>query len=241
MRDTTVSRSSIDSEPGQAPLLITQRLSKVYGRGSATTTALYQCDLMIPARQILAVVGPSGSGKSTLLHLLAGIDRPTSGTVLLRGQDIHALSDHEQASLRAREMGFVLQRFNLIPSLTVAENAAAPLILAGVPRRDALGKATTLLERVGVAHRAAAFPDEVSGGEAQRAAVARACINSPALIFADEPTGSLDRRAGAEVIKLFTELVRDTGASAVLVTHDDVVADAADSQLRLLDGRVAAG
>jgi ABC-type lipoprotein export system ATPase subunit len=187
--------------------------------------------------EILAVVGPSGSGKSTLLHLLAGLDRPTKGTVQINGQDLSTLSDAASATLRARHIGFVLQRANLIPSLTVRENVAAPLMLTGIARAKALPRADAMLERVGVGARRAAFPGEISGGEAQRAAVARACIGTPAIVFADEPTGAVDQAAGQLVMDLFTDLIRSTGAGVLIVTHDMAVAERGDSCLRLLDGK----
>jgi lipoprotein-releasing system ATP-binding protein len=214
-------------------------LGKIYGKGEARTVALAECDVTLRRGEILTIVGPSGSGKSTLLHLLSGLEDPTSGSVHFEQADLRALSDGASASLRARRMGFVLQRANLVPSLTVRENVAAPLMLAGVRRAGALAAADLMLERVGLSHRRAAFPGQVSGGEAQRAAVARACVGEPAAIFADEPTGAVDRAAGEVVMGLFEGLVRECGAGVVIVTHDMALAARGDRTLMLIDGRPA--
>jgi ABC-type lipoprotein export system ATPase subunit len=222
--------------PATAPVLSARGLSKVYGEGETAAVALGGLDLDLFPGELLAVIGPSGSGKSTLLHLLAGIDSPSSGSVEVDGRDLASMSDAEAAHFRAKRIGFVLQRDNLIPSLTIRENAAAPLMLAGVPRGEALQRASELLERVGLGHRLDALPADVSGGEAQRAAVARACTGEPLLVFADEPTGALDRQNGQGVVELLCELVADVGAAGLIVTHDPAVAGAAERTLRLLDG-----
>jgi ABC-type lipoprotein export system ATPase subunit len=221
----------------EAMVLQGRGLSKSYANGAVTTTALHACDVEVTRGEVLAIVGPSGSGKSTLLHLLAGLDQPTEGDVHLDGQDLGALDDAEAAGFRARHIGIVLQRANLIPSLTVRENVGAPLMLSGTPRAKALERADEMLGKVDLAHRGAAFPGEVSGGEAQRAAVARACIASPAMVFADEPTGAVDQSAGQKVMDLFVELVQATKAGMIIVTHDPAIAERGDSVLRLLDGR----
>jgi ABC-type lipoprotein export system ATPase subunit len=212
-------------------------LSKRYGSNGNSTLALDDCDVGVERGETLVVVGPSGSGKSTLLHLLAGLDRPSSGAAYVDGRDLSAMADAEAARFRAEHLGFVLQRANLVPSLTVRENVAAPLMLSGLGRRKALGRADAMLERVGIGPRAGAFPAQVSGGEAQRAAVARACIGEPLVIFADEPTGAVDQASGAIVMDLFAELAREGGTSAVIVTHDQGVARRGDSVVRMLDGR----
>lgn len=212
-------------------------LTKRYGSDGASTLALDGCDISVRPGEILVVVGPSGSGKSTLMHLLAGIDEPTSGTAYLNGQDLAAMADAEAAKFRAKHIGFVLQRSNLVPSLTVRENVAAPLMLSGMRRRKALKRADAMLERVGIGSRAGAYPSQVSGGEAQRAAVARACIGEPVVVFADEPTGAVDQASGQVVMDLFAELAREGGTSAVIVTHDERVARRGDTVVRMLDGR----
>ncbi|HMI80895.1 MAG TPA: ABC transporter ATP-binding protein [Solirubrobacterales bacterium] len=212
-------------------------LTKRYGSNGNVTVALEDCDVGVERGETLVVVGPSGSGKSTLLHLLAGLDRPTSGSAHLAGRDLGAMSDAEAARFRAEHLGFVLQRANLVPSLTVRENVAAPLMLSGLGRRKALRRADAMLARVGLGPRAGAFPAQVSGGEAQRAAVARACVAEPLVVFADEPTGAVDRASGEVVMGLFAELAREGGTSAVIVTHDPGIADRGDTVVRMLDGR----
>jgi ABC-type lipoprotein export system ATPase subunit len=212
-------------------------LSKSFANGAVETTALHECDVEVRRGEVLAIVGPSGSGKSTLLHLLAGLDRPSTGDVRLDGQDLGALDDAAAAGFRARHIGIVLQRSNLIPSLTVRENVAAPLMLSGTARGEAIERADEMLAKVDLGHRAAAFPADVSGGEAQRAAVARACVATPSMVFADEPTGAVDQSAGQRVMDLFVELVRASDAGMVIVTHDPAIAERGDAVLRLLDGR----
>jgi lipoprotein-releasing system ATP-binding protein len=214
-------------------------ISREYVVGETTVSALHECDIEVRAGELLAIVGKSGSGKSTLCNVLAGVDRPTAGIVTLLGRDLAALSDSEMSKLRATQVGFILQRENLVPWLTVEENVAAPLIFAGMRRRAALAAAREYLDLTGLSHRATAWPSLVSGGEAQRAAVARACIGRPAIVFADEPTGALDRQNGELVRALFRELIREQRAAGVLVTHDaDLTADA-DTVVHMIDGRIA--
>ncbi len=215
-------------------------ISREYPVGETTVTALHRCDIDIQAGGLTVIVGKSGSGKSTLCNVLSGVDHPTSGTVALLGHDLSALSDSEMAKLRATQIGFVLQRDNLVPWLTVAENVAAPLIFAGVRRREAMAAAHEYLDMVGLGHRATSWPSLVSGGEAQRAAVARACIGKPAVVFADEPTGALDQQNGEVVRKLFRTLVTEHAAAGVLVTHDADLVDDADTVVHMADGRLLA-
>ena len=227
---------SVVDRPSTA--LVARGLGKQYGTGPATVTALQECDFTLDDGEIVAIVGPSGSGKSTLLHLLAGLDMPTHGSVSAGGRIIAAMSEATAAAWRAAEVGFVLQRDNLIPALTLRENVAAPLMFAGLGQRAALARADVVLDSVGLAHRRHAIPAEVSGGEAQRAAVARACGGTPRFVFADEPTGALDRAAGERVIELLKASVRDAGAGAVIVTHDTQVAAIADRVVHIEDGRL---
>lgn len=229
-------RATANGAP-RAVVLDGKGLTKSFSAGAASTTALHPCDVRISKGEILVVVGPSGSGKSTLLHLTAGLDSPTAGCVHLDGTDLSAMTDAEAAAFRAKHIGVVLQRANMIPSLTLRENVGAPLMLSGEGRSAALERADAMLERVGLSARRAAFPGEVSGGEAQRAAIARACVAEPLMVFADEPTGAVDQRAGQRLMDLFAELVRGSGAGLMLVTHDPAIAERGDSVLRLLDGR----
>jgi predicted ABC-type transport system involved in lysophospholipase L1 biosynthesis ATPase subunit len=186
----------------------------------------------------VALVGPSGSGKSTLLHLAGGLDVPDAGTVRLDGRDLSGLSVAERARLRRRDVGFVFQFFHLLPSLTVAENVELPLLLDGRRGRAARATAEAVLERVGVAHRAAHLPGELSGGEMQRAAIARALVGGPRLVLADEPTGNLDSATGRAVLDLLSSLVREAGTTLVMVTHDEAAAERTGRVVRLLDGRL---
>ena len=185
----------------------------------------------------VAIVGPSGSGKTTLLGLLAGLDRPTSGTVHLDGEELGALDEDRRARLRAEKIGFVFQSFQLIPTLTALENVQVPLELRGEP---SIARATELLERVGLADRASHYPAQLSGGEQQRVALARAFSTRPRVLFADEPTGNLDAVTGATIIDLMSELNRDRRTTLVLVTHDLELAGRARRTLRLAGGRLIA-
>jgi putative ABC transport system ATP-binding protein len=184
---------------------------------------------------MVALVGPSGCGKSTTLNLAAGVDRPDSGRVTVCGVELGAAAERELVMLRRRSIGVVFQAFHLMPHLTVAENVALPLALAGA-RDDT--RVETLLARVGLSHRRGHFPGELSGGEQQRTAVARALVHRPRLLLADEPTGNLDSASGAEVLRLLAELRRDEGAALLLATHDDRIAAQADRVVRMADGRI---
>jgi putative ABC transport system ATP-binding protein len=197
-------------------------------------------DLEIPQGQFAAVMGPSGSGKSTLLGLLAGLDSPTSGQVLLDGQDITRLSENEMALLRGRKIGFVFQAYHLIPTLTAEENVLLPMELAG---QDAGGRerARELLDRVGLKGRHAHYPVQLSGGEQQRVALARAFALRPPILLADEPTGNLDTATGRAVMDLLLTLNREEGATLVLVTHEESLAESADRRILLRDGLVVGG
>lgn len=208
-------------------------LSRVYGHGVDAVTALRDVDLSVARGEFVAVMGPSGSGKSTLMHLIGGLDRPDSGEVVVDGRSLGQMREDELAVFRRRRLGFVLQFFNLFPLLSAAENVAFPLLLDG--RRDALGRARDALERVGLGARANHRPGELSGGEQQRVAVARALVTEPAVVLADEPTGSLDSLAGEDVLRLLRSAA-DTGQSVVLITHDAPAAAYADRVVRLRDG-----
>ncbi len=211
-------------------------LVKVYGRGEAAVRALDGATVSIPARQFTAVMGPSGSGKSTLVHALAGLDTVDSGQVLLGGTDLTALSERERTLLRRRRLGFVFQAFNLVPSLTAAENIALPLTLAGA-RPDPHWR-TEVVEMLGLQDRLTHRPSELSGGQQQRVAVARALIARPDIVFADEPTGNLDSRHGHTLLAFLRRTAREHGQTIVMVTHDPAAASYADRVVFLRDGRV---
>ncbi|QXL85319.1 ABC transporter ATP-binding protein [Comamonas sp. NLF-1-9] len=215
---------------------------QVQGLGKTVTDAtgsfdiLTDIDLTLARAQTLAIVGASGSGKSTLLSLIAGLDLPTRGSVRLAGQELFALNEDGRAALRARELGFVFQSFQLLGHLSALENVMLPLELAG--RRDARARATQMLERVGLAQRARAYPRVLSGGEQQRVALARAFVVQPALLLADEPTGSLDHASGESVMQLMLQLNREQGTALVLVTHDQGIAARCEQRITLQAGRI---
>ncbi|WFE92685.1 ABC transporter ATP-binding protein [Micromonospora sp. WMMD987] len=216
-----------------APLLVAEGLHRSFGE----TVALVDAGLRIDEGEVVAVLGSSGSGKSTLLHCLAGIVRPDRGRVLFDGQDLVTMTDARRSALRREAFGFVFQFGQLVPELTCLENVALPLRLARVPRREAEQRAGQWLERLEVTEVAGKRPGEVSGGQGQRVAVARALVTRPRVIFADEPTGALDSLNGERVMRLLTEAARDTGAAVVLVTHEARVAAYSDRGVVVRDGR----
>ena len=214
-------------------MLRCEQLSKTYVSGGRDLTVLKDITFTLEPGGFLAIVGPSGSGKTTLLGLLAGLDRPSSGVVLLDGADLGRLDEDERARVRGQKVGFVFQSFQLIPTLTALENVQVPLELRG--EADG-GRAAALLGRVGLGGREHHYPAQLSGGEQQRVALARAFSNRPRILFADEPTGNLDARTGAVIVDLMTELNRDLGTTLVLVTHDADLAARARRTIRLADG-----
>jgi putative ABC transport system ATP-binding protein len=215
-------------------------LTSVTRRFEADPPALDAVTLTIAQGEVVAVLGPSGSGKSTLLNLVAGLDRPTSGTVTVAGARIDKLGEARSARFRRERIGLVFQFFHLLDELTVLENTALPARLAGVSRRTALSRAETLVDRLGLRGHRRAYPSRLSGGERQRVAVARALINRPALLLADEPTGALDTAAGQDVKELLLELHREEGQTIIVVTHDPILAQGLATRIvRLVDGRVA--
>jgi putative ABC transport system ATP-binding protein len=216
-------------------ILRCESLARTYDSGGREITVLRDITFELEAGGFLAVTGPSGSGKSTLLGLLAGLDRPTRGRVVLDGHDLSALTEDERARLRAEKVGFVFQSFHLIPTLTAGENIQVPLELRG---EDGRARAAELLTRVGLGDRGHHYPAQLSGGEQQRVAVARAFAHRPRLLFADEPTGNLDARNGANVVELLVELNQELETTLVLVTHDPELATRARRVLRLHDGAV---
>ncbi|MFE3072646.1 ABC transporter ATP-binding protein [Streptomyces sp. NPDC059247] len=216
------------------PLLLATGLDKAYG----PTPALAGASFALRAGEVVAVMGPSGSGKSTLLHCLAGIVRPDAGTITYGGRELTALSDTARSSLRRTDFGFVFQFGQLVPELTCVENVALPLRLGGEKRKPAEAKAAEWLARLEVEDIAGKRPGEISGGQGQRVAVARALVAAPRVIFADEPTGALDSLNGERVMRLLTEASRDTGAAVVLVTHEARVAAYSDREVVVRDGAV---
>ncbi|NUM43718.1 MAG: ABC transporter ATP-binding protein [Anaerolineales bacterium] len=219
-------------------LLQTQSLTKIYGTGPTAVTALDHINLTIKPGEFVAIMGPSGCGKSTLLHLLGGLDKPTSGKVLLEGTPIDEMSDDKLTELRRRKMGFIFQFFNLIPVLTATENAALPITLDGVKPALAKAKAIEWLTRFGLGDRLNNRPDQLSGGQQQRVAVARALVAEPTLVLADEPTGNLDTRAGDEIASLLRKVSQEFNRTVVMVTHDARIAAYADRIIFLKDGKM---
>ena len=219
------------------PIAQCKGLTKVYGSGHGQVTALDHVDLALEAGEFVAVMGPSGCGKSTLLNLIGGLDTPSEGSVMIDGRELATMSDNEVTRLRRERIGFVFQFFNLIPVLDATENAALPLTLDG-RGAEARGHAEEWLRKVGLEKRAHSRPDQLSGGEQQRVAVARALVTEPALILADGPTGNLDSRSSEEVASLLRQVASDWGRAILMVTHDPRIAAHADRIVFMRDGRV---
>jgi len=217
-------------------MLIAQQVTREYKSGDQNLAVLKDVSFTVEQGDFVAIVGPSGSGKTTLLGLLAGLDTPTRGRVILDGHDLTTMSENERARLRGEKVGFVFQTFQLIPTLTARENIAVPLELQG--NDGASERAGDLLEKVGLQERGHHFPMQLSGGEQQRVALARAFANSPRILFADEPTGNLDAATGGRVFDLLATLNRESGSTIILVTHDASLAGRASRVIRLNDGRV---
>ncbi len=235
---TPVSGLSPSKDPGSItnPVIVARDLQKVYGRGSTRVAALNGVDLEVSRGQLTAIMGPSGSGKSTLMHLLAGLDSATSGTVLLEGSNITALDERRLTKLRRDRVGFIFQAYNLVPTLTAEENITLPVRIAGgMVNRSHL---EAIVGAVGVGDYLSRLPGQLSGGQQQRVACARAMITTPAVIFADEPTGNLDSLAGRQVLSLLRRSVDELGQTVVMVTHDPWAASAADRIIFLSDGEL---
>jgi putative ABC transport system ATP-binding protein len=236
-----VAHAATDLAPASTPLhaasaVVASAVARRYGAGESSVDALRGVTLEVPAGQFVAVMGPSGSGKSTLMHLLAGLDRPTAGTVHVGGEDITSMSDKQLTKLRRRHIGFVFQQFNLLPTLSAEENITLPLAIAREKR--AAAEIEELIERVGLGERRRHRPAQLSGGQQQRVAIARALVTQPTVLFADEPTGNLDSASGADVLELLREAVERDRQTTVMVTHDPRAAASADRVVFLADGRV---
>jgi putative ABC transport system ATP-binding protein len=221
---------------GAGPVVTAHEISRRYGEGDTAVDALAEVSLAIEPGKLTAVMGPSGSGKSTLMHILAALDRPTSGYVTIAGTRLGELNDKEITKIRRRHIGFIFQFFNLLPMLTAEENIVLPLSLAGEKPDSAF--LTDLVKRVGLADRLTHRPSELSGGQQQRVAIARALVSRPTVVFADEPTGNLDSKTGGEILELLHESVENFGQTMVMVTHEARAAAAADRILFLADGRI---
>jgi putative ABC transport system ATP-binding protein len=217
-----------------------RELTKVYAQGDIQVTALDRITLDIAAGEFLSLMGPSGSGKSTLLHIIAGVDRPTSGECLVQGVDVTKLNESQLADWRNQNVGFIFQTFNLIPVLTAAENVELPLLLTQLDRRQRRQQVETALEVVGLADRAKHLPRQLSGGQEQRVAIARALVTDPKLIVADEPTGNLDSHSAQEVLTALQSLRRDAGKTIIMVTHDPKAASFGTRQIHLEKGELSA-
>lgn len=217
-------------------LLQIKSVSKQFHDGAALTQVLHGVDLNVFKGEQLAIIGSSGSGKSTLLHIMGTLDKPTSGAVLLNGEDLYLVSSARQAQIRNQDLGFIYQFHHLLPEFNALENVAMPAFIQGRDRKASLAQARALLERVGLSHRLEHIPAQLSGGERQRVAIARALINSPKLVLADEPTGNLDASSGEAVYGLIRELAEQLGTAFVVVTHDPKLAARMDRQVTMKDG-----
>lgn len=221
------------------PILHATALTKVFGEGDLTTEVIRDISLAFAPGEFTAIVGPSGSGKSTLLYMLGALERPTSGSITIAGEELAEMNDIQLAALRNRTLGFIFQFHFLLAEFTARENVALPLLIEGdVAMPEALARADALLERVGLGNRRDARPAQLSGGQAQRVAVARALINNPRIVFCDEPTGSLDTHSSEQVYQLLRELNTEMGQTIIIVTHEPNLANRSDRIIRLVDGRI---
>ncbi len=237
--NTPKGTSTLERSRGLAgePIVSIAGITKSYQTGPVLLKVLQGVDLKVTPGEWVAILGPSGSGKSTLLNILGLLDRPDSGTYIIDGTSVTDLDDNERAEARNRDIGFIFQRFNLLPRTSALENVATPLVYRRLPRKERLDRAEAALESVGLADRVSHDASELSGGQIQRVAIARALVTNPSLLLADEPTGNLDAKSGAEIMELFHELPRQ-GRTIIMITHDPDIASMAHRQLKLADGRL---
>jgi putative ABC transport system ATP-binding protein len=227
----------IAAPPGPSAVFC-RGLTREFGSGPTTVRALRGVNLLVRLGEMTLLVGPSGCGKTTLISIIAGLLEPTAGTVSVLGTDLGSLSDREKVAFRGKHIGFVFQQYNLLPALTAAENVAVPLLIARVPRREALARAEAVLEKVGLGERIRALPSQLSGGQQQRVAIARALVHEPALLVCDEPTAALDAQAGHNVLELLREVAVQPNRAVIVVTHDSRVYPFGDRIIHVSDGRV---
>jgi len=213
-------------------------ISRFFQVGTETVKALLEVDILIKENEFVAIMGPSGSGKSTMMNILGCLDTPTAGTYNLNGQDVSKMSDNELADVRNREIGFIFQTFNLLPRSTALENVMLPLVYAGISKNDRISRAEDTLDSVQLSDRMNHRPNELSGGQRQRVAVARALVNNPSIVLADEPTGNLDSKTSLEILGLLEE-IHEQGNTIIIVTHEEEVAQHAHRIIRMIDGRIA--
>jgi putative ABC transport system ATP-binding protein len=229
----------LPAAPAVAESMVEARaVHRSYDTGKLEVHALRGVSFSVPRGEMVAIMGPSGSGKTTLLNCLSGLDRIDGGDVLIEGASLASMSEQQRTDYRARRMGFVFQFYNLIPVLSAVENVELPLLVARVPARDARRRAVAALDMVGLGERAAHVPDELSGGQRQRVTIARALVNEPAIVWADEPTGDLDSENAEEIVALMRQLNRERGLTFLIVTHDIAVGRATDRIVRMVDGEI---
>lgn len=223
------------------PIIQAEKIIKKYRMGSQVVSVLNNIDLNIYPGEIVTILGTSGSGKTTFLNLAAGLERPTKGNIIIDGYNLNKISEKKMAVFRRRYIGFVFQLYNLVPSLTALENAVLPLVFEGMPTREREKKGRELLKQMGLGNRMKHKPSELSGGQRQRVSIARAMINNPRIIFADEPTGNLDSKTTVEILKLLTSTVQESGQTLMMVTHDIKVADYGNRVVEMVDGKILNG
>ncbi len=226
------------STNGEGPVVVAKDVHKTYGTGEVQVHVLKGVSLDIARGEMVAIMGPSGGGKTTLLNCLSGLDDVDSGTITIGGSDLAQMKDAEKTRFRATKMGYIFQAFNLLPVLTAQENVEMPLLISGFPEKESREKARTALDLVGLSDRSGHYPSQMSGGQQQRVTIARALVNQPEIVWADEPTGNLDSENAAEVMNLLTRLNRELNNTFVIITHSDAVAEMSHRTIRMMDGLI---